>query len=561
MICKKCNNVIDNNYKGNTCPHCGSPLKKGYRSKFVSSERLKDAGTDIAKSSFIQLKRVNNKKDVKLKDYNNYIDYKSAKEANDDSKYYSIYANKATSNETGAKKSKAKYVRKKASPKPATNTIYVKKKDISQPVDSTFRNTGKSYYNELIHEKKDRREFATGDIGTPEEQPIFYPQPDLNYIQVDSPRPQAIKVGIDYKGRKGFSRLFSAICLLSLIGIMAVFFYKSYANNGYYFGENKGHISEGVVNTTVIDDEMLQYEGVSKSGQKGGESGVGITSIVYDNQYFEQMTFNSLNDVLRLVASDSNRQKDNCLQSVIAVENEIISNYGITAVNFCEMDVQFARELKEVVKYMYNTFPQTRNYLTNITLANVDNATYIAAFMPVFTFGTSKTNNKYPVAIKSQIILNAKYFLNNSKINSSVNYGVKSGYFPPNATRSSTVAHEFGHYLSYIALLNNYHSGRLNFVKASDADTLFTVYDDFNAGNFSFKLLQEAYQRYRATYGNNLTFDQFRETISVYAIAKDKSGAYIYDETIAEAFHDCYLNGNSAQPASKVIVEVLKGYL
>ena len=59
----------------------------------------------------------------------------------------------------------------------------------------------------------------------------------------------------------------------------------------------------------------------------------------------------------------------------------------------------------------------------------------------------------------------------------------------------------------------------------------------------------------------NATFDNFRRSISEYAIAKDKKGNYIYDETIAEAFHDVYLNKESARPASIYIVNELKQYL
>ena len=40
-----------------------------------------------------------------------------------------------------------------------------------------------------------------------------------------------------------------------------------------------------------------------------------------------------------------------------------------------------------------------------------------------------------------------------------------------------------------------------------------------------------------------------------------KNFTYIYDETIAEAFHDCYLNKEMAQPASKFIVEVVVSHL
>ena len=56
-------------------------------------------------------------------------------------------------------------------------------------------------------------------------------------------------------------------------------------------------------------------------------------------------------------------------------------------------------------------------------------------------------------------------------------------------------------------------------------------------------------------------FDTFRGSISQYALAKDNNNEYIYDETIAEAFHDVYLNKDQAVDASKYIEAVLKKYL
>ena len=58
-----------------------------------------------------------------------------------------------------------------------------------------------------------------------------------------------------------------------------------------------------------------------------------------------------------------------------------------------------------------------------------------------------------------------------------------------------------------------------------------------------------------------MSFYQFRESISQYAVAKGSNGSYIYDETIAEAFHDYYLNGSNAAPASIAIVTVLNSKL
>ena len=65
---------------------------------------------------------------------------------------------------------------------------------------------------------------------------------------------------------------------------------------------------------------------------------------------------------------------------------------------------------------------------------------------------------------------------------------------------------------------------------------------------------------YEITRDNNttMTLDEWRGTISKYALAKNNRGEYIYDETVAESFHDVYLNKNNASDASKYVVAVLK---
>ena len=61
--------------------------------------------------------------------------------------------------------------------------------------------------------------------------------------------------------------------------------------------------------------------------------------------------------------------------------------------------------------------------------------------------------------------------------------------------------------------------------------------------------------------GTRWTLDEFRASISQYAVAKDNTGNYIWDETIAESLHDVYLNGDNAAPASKEVVAVLRKYV
>ena len=70
--------------------------------------------------------------------------------------------------------------------------------------------------------------------------------------------------------------------------------------------------------------------------------------------------------------------------------------------------------------------------------------------------------------------------------------------------------------------------------------------------------LEEAYNRYKADTKDTIGFDEWRGTISKYAVAKDIYGKYIYDEKIAEAFHDVYLNKSNSTVASRYIIKVLK---
>jgi len=346
--------------------------------------------------------------------------------------------------------------------------------------------------------------------------------------------------------------LIYGIIIFLWIGIIAIIFICTNEELFFELEDEKSTNTENVYIPTT--PEIIPSKVTSQT------TSLSQTKIIYNKQYYKQ-SITSEEDVYKLIVADSNAQKKDCPSEIIQIENDITSNYGIKAANLCEMDVDFAKELKSVINYIYNKYPQARNYLTNITLANVgDDGDFMAAFMPIFTFAQSDTRNGYPVGIKTQILLNAKYFLNVQKIDKAVSYSTNVGYFPANATKSSTVAHEFGHYLSYIALLNHYNQSKMNFVRTADADMLYKISEDFNNGDFAYYILNQAYRKYVEKY-SSISFNDFREMISKYAIAKDTSGNYIYDETIAEAFHDCYLNKDNASIPSKLIVEVLVSYL
>lgn len=320
-------------------------------------------------------------------------------------------------------------------------------------------------------------------------------------------------------------------------------------NSGKYYFSNNSY--EGT-------DEIIQTNNTNTTPKRKSKYS---TIIITDNTY-SGVKISSDKDAYKLISEDSVAQKNNCPSEIKTIEDEIIKKYGVTAVNLCEMDIEFAKEVSNVFKKVYDEYPSVRGYLTNLSLVNASMSEgYIAAFMPVFNFATSNSTSTYPWVIKTQVLLNTSYFLNTVRLESSVQDGSNSGHFPPNATMYSPVAHELGHYLSFLAMMRNYDLESILLVDNKNVNDFYDVYDDFVEGNFSLLMIKEAYEKCKKEKNITLSIDEWRATISSYAVAKDNSGNYIYDETIAEAFHDVYLNGDNAKDASKYVVSVLKGKL
>ncbi|MDD6878783.1 MAG: hypothetical protein PUD59_00935 [bacterium] len=285
------------------------------------------------------------------------------------------------------------------------------------------------------------------------------------------------------------------------------------------------------------------------------------TAVVTDNIY-TNVTVNNEADAKNLIIKDSNNQKNKCSnEDVKEIEKRMESNYGVTAVNLCEIDYSFALEIENVFKTLYEEFPNIKRYLTNITLINDEG--YIANFVSAKLFAKSNTWNTYPNVYKMSLNLNSSYFLDIDMFSSVVEKEVASHHFPANATKSTLVAHEFGHYLSFLAQLNN--SEKLDnmiLLTKSNYKTYKKIIDIYNDGSFSYKIIKEAYDNYTKKNPDEFyDIDEFRGSISNYAVTPDDYGNYIYDETIAEAFHDYYINRNDACDASLEIVKVLKKYL
>lgn len=339
-----------------------------------------------------------------------------------------------------------------------------------------------------------------------------------------------------------------------IIVIACIFAFGEFDDNDYYSTDTYETYEEEEEKEDNKTAEIKKEEIKPKKGKYR-------TVIITDNTY-SGVEINDDTDAYELIVEDSVNQKGTTSKEIKAIEDEIINKYGVTAVNLCEMDVEFAQEIENVLGKIYNKYPSIRGNITNLSLVNgTMSEDYIAVFMPLFNFATSDSKSTYPWVIKTQILLNTTYFLNTERLEISVTDGSSSGHFPPNATIYSPVAHEFGHYLSFLALLNNYNTDSILLIDDTNLNNFTQIYTDFANGDFSLKMINEAYENYKNDIGTDLTLDEWRATVSNYAVAKDNSGNYIYDETIAEAFHDVYLNEENAKDASKYIVSVLEKYL
>lgn len=286
------------------------------------------------------------------------------------------------------------------------------------------------------------------------------------------------------------------------------------------------------------------------------------TAVVTDNVY-KNVKIDGLEDAKQLIIKDSNNQKNKCTNiEVKEIETRMEKEFGIVAVNLCELNVSLAKEIEKVFKTVFNEFPDVKKYITNLTLINDDKG-YIANFVSARLFAKSNTWNTYPNVYKMTINLNSEYFLDLDRFTSDVETNTSWGYFPKNTTKSSLVAHEIGHYLSFLAQLNN--SDQIDsmvLLTKRNYKTYKKIIDVSNDGSFSYKIINEAFENYNKANSNVYSdIDEFRGTISEYALATDAYGQPIYDETIAEAFHDYYNNKNKAKKTSLEIVKVLKKYL
>ena len=239
---------------------------------------------------------------------------------------------------------------------------------------------------------------------------------------------------------------------------------------------------------------------------------------------------------------------------------DLEQNYTIPSVEFCDISLDEAQKIQNVIKKTYELFPNINGALTNITITNASvNSEYIARFQPMYQFVNINENiHKYNKVNKTQILLNSYYFLNENMLNRPLEDVVGKNWYVNDATWESTIAHELGHYISFVIFLKEHNLKNITYVNSNNYNFINSIMEEFDKGEFSKNIVNEAMLNYNKKNNTNLDLLSFAATISDYAGTKDDDGNLIADETIAEAIHDYYLHGFSMKSSSYEIITIIK---
>ena len=289
------------------------------------------------------------------------------------------------------------------------------------------------------------------------------------------------------------------------------------------------------------------------------------TSIINTDNIYNKKNIETIDDAYEIIKKDFSSQSWKCFSSpeLSILEYELMDNYNIASVTFCDISYNEATKISNVIKRIYELFPNIKGGLTNITITNAKTQSeYIAYFQPRYQFVNSHDDiANFNKVNKTQILLNSYYFLNENILSTNINDVVGSGWYVDDATWESAIAHELGHYISFMTLLKEYGLSNITLETNLNSSVINKVLEYFDSGSHSKNIVSNALNNYNLRYNSNLTLEQFSLAISNYSGTKDKNGNIIFEETIAEGVHDYYLHGTNCKKESYEIIQVIKDKL
>lgn len=287
------------------------------------------------------------------------------------------------------------------------------------------------------------------------------------------------------------------------------------------------------------------------------------TAIRYQVVYNMEIT--SADMAAAAIREEGQRQRENYDNPPIeAIELQMEEEFGILAVNLGEMSEHTAQYVYDAFAYMYDRYPQLYGSLTNLTLGNMGNKTGgTMACSERTELVVNGDYDVYPFVEKHQIVLNARWFLDDEKLEKTCERQVENGYWTKGSDPSSIIVHELGHQLQNVIVQKRFGLECVYYVTEENGDAFYEYHMDRlrKSNNVTEEMLQKAYEKWRQDYGNEGSYEDFVTQISLYALKDEKKTEYQPSETFAEAVADIYRNGENACDAAKAIEDVIEEYL
>jgi len=345
------------------------------------------------------------------------------------------------------------------------------------------------------------------------------------------------------------------------------------------YGLEAGKVIKGVGSVLVTAecetrmvslDEIIGFFDEESSEDNKETSAIGPkTAIKHDQIYLGKV--DDIEIARDIIAEYGRMQRETYSNpEVEKIEQKLQEKYDIAAVNLGEMDIETAKEIEKAVSYMFDTYPIIKGSLNTISLANLNrNESGYVALTQTTDFVIQDEVGNVPKLVRNEILLNAGKWLDRDYMLSMCKENVNSGYWFKGANDpSKVVVHELGHQLLNVLRAKEYNfydeiNGEKIYIPCLLTEENKEQYIDYywsgTAMNQEFdkKLMNAAYAEWK-TMGNKGTEEDFRGSISQYALGTKSDGGISLHETFAEAVADIYCNGEKASDASKAILKQVK---
>lgn len=339
----------------------------------------------------------------------------------------------------------------------------------------------------------------------------------------------------------------------------------------YTNGNSRKKIHAQVVTLEEMDTEVLQLfaqivstaeETIEANSTDADFKNINLTkSTAVENEITYTKNITSSTQAISEIKEEAERQRRKYNNPEIKkMEAEMEEKYDIIAVVLGEMDVKTAKSLDNALASTFQIFPKLKGNITNITIANSVLSNEPMAFARVKqSLFIKPTSLEFPIVVKNEVLLDARYFLNPTRMENAIAKSVKLSFLDQSTTPEAIIAHELGHVI-------------IDLIRTSRYEIEDTIYIDENEGSKYKQFLTEKAPQYQTTareivnnafrrYGNSASFDEFLKDISGYAASKQEDiNEYKYEEVCAEAYQDYYTNRENCSKASRLVLEEIIAY-